>query len=103
MVTGIALLGTLAGSLASFFRVDEDQSSTPSEPQEPTAPNDPTLQTILSELSALRGQVDALTEMWAHCMRGIADEQNAVIVPATDVNVSIGGENKLFEIVNSDE
>jgi voltage-gated potassium channel len=62
MLTGIAVLGTLAGSLASFFRLDEDEPTTGTEAQEPATQHDPTLQTILSEVSALRSQVETLTE-----------------------------------------
>jgi voltage-gated potassium channel len=61
MVTGIAVLGTLAASLSSFFRFAEDEPNGDSEPVE-TAESDPTLQVILSEVSALRSQVEILTD-----------------------------------------
>jgi voltage-gated potassium channel len=62
MLTGIAVLGTLAGSLASFFRLD-DSPSTPSAdaPADP-ASNDAVLETLTNEVTALRRQVEALTD-----------------------------------------
>jgi voltage-gated potassium channel len=66
MVTGIAVLGLLAGSLASFFRLDSDEPSAESPTtHESTTPvaasSDAALQVLTAEVSALRHQVEALT------------------------------------------
>jgi voltage-gated potassium channel len=63
MVTGIAVLGLLAGSLASFFRLDS--AIPPAEPQAGTEPRavtsgDAALEALTTEVSALRHQVDSL-------------------------------------------
>jgi voltage-gated potassium channel len=65
MVTGIAVLGTLAGSLASFFRLDNGTSSAgapPADEADHTAAtsSDAALQALAAEVSALRHQVEAL-------------------------------------------
>jgi hypothetical protein len=56
MFTGIAVLGVLAGSLASLFNLDE--------PGDATAPSrgavEPDLQPVRDELAALRSQVRGL-------------------------------------------
>jgi hypothetical protein len=58
MVTGVAVLGTLAGSLSSFFRLDEDEPIS-----EPQAPSDGSvMQDLTAEVAALRRQVEVLTE-----------------------------------------
>jgi voltage-gated potassium channel len=64
MVTGIAVLGVLAGSLASFFRLSAgDNGEAVSEPAEPAATvSDAALQALASEVTALRLQVTALAE-----------------------------------------
>jgi len=67
MITGIAVLGMLAGSLASFFRLDQDKTAAGSpaagEPASPAAaPDDAALQALAAEVSALRCQLEALTE-----------------------------------------
>jgi voltage-gated potassium channel len=68
MITGIAVLGTLAGTLASFFRVGNGNTDTGSA-DEPatTAPmhNDAALAALTTEVTALRRQVEALTERLA--------------------------------------
>lgn len=66
MVTGIAVLGLLAGSLASFFRLDSDERSDESPTTDAstttvTAPSDAALRVLTAEVSALRRQVEALT------------------------------------------
>jgi voltage-gated potassium channel len=66
MVTGVAVLGLLAGSLASFFRLDSGSpaaGSTPAGEAEPTAATsgDAALQALAVEVSALRRQVETLT------------------------------------------
>ena len=66
MVTGIAVLGLLAGSLASFFRLDNDMPSVASPPADGAGrtagtSSDAALQALAAEVSALRGQVEVLT------------------------------------------
>ncbi len=70
MVTGIAVLGLLAGSLASFFRLDENQAGA-GPPAGPPAgqpastaatASDAALQALTAEVAALRRQVEALTQ-----------------------------------------
>ena len=66
MITGIAVLGVLAGSLASFFRLDNgtpsDGPPTADEPASAVADSsDAVLQSLAAEVSALRHQVEALT------------------------------------------
>jgi voltage-gated potassium channel len=73
MLTGVAVLGLLAGSLASFFRLDSgSEASTPGE----TSPADPSPAAIMSELSALRTQVSALTELVAQSRADPPDGPN---------------------------
>jgi voltage-gated potassium channel len=66
MITGIAVLGVLAGSLASFFRLDESRADDGSPGGQPgstaAASDDPALQVLIAEVAALRRQVEALTE-----------------------------------------
>jgi voltage-gated potassium channel len=60
MFTGVGVLGLLAGSLASFFRVQPstgDAGSGSGEQDRPPA----SLDTVMSELTLLRGQVATLT------------------------------------------
>jgi hypothetical protein len=63
MVTGIAVLGVLAGSLSSFFRVGDTGDGSPGgEPAGPSAtPDEAALATLTAEISALRLQVEFLT------------------------------------------
>ena len=65
MITGIAVLGTLAGSLASFFRLDNGSTATESPASEPATtavmPNDAALAALTAEIAVLRRQVEALT------------------------------------------
>jgi voltage-gated potassium channel len=77
MVTGLAVLGVLAGSLASFFRLDSNGTGEPAggkqaEPADPAGPgvrvSDAALQALASEVVALRYQVEVLTER----IRGIS-------------------------------
>jgi ubiquinone biosynthesis protein UbiJ len=65
MVTVIAVLGVLAGSLASFFRLDNGKPSAGSSPageaeHAAAATSDAALQALIVEVSALRHQVEAL-------------------------------------------
>jgi voltage-gated potassium channel len=83
MLTGIAVLGLLSGSLASFFRLDRGSSNSVSEADdgddgtaaggaasgaavEPTGAiattDDPVLRALTAEVSALRRQLELLTE-----------------------------------------
>jgi voltage-gated potassium channel len=64
MITGIAVLGILAGALASFFRLDDSQADTGSPASGPPSPTstDAALQTLTAEVAALRRQVEALTQ-----------------------------------------
>jgi voltage-gated potassium channel len=64
MITGITVLGVLAGSLASFFRLSPgDNGQAGSEPAEPAVTaSDAALQALASEVMALRLQVAALAE-----------------------------------------
>ena len=100
MLTGVAVLGLLAGSLASFFRLQPDGSAADRATPEPatpstglgsaapvipvTAPTAPSgLDLVLSELTQLRTQVGELTDLKAQLAvltarlgaddRGVAD------------------------------
>jgi voltage-gated potassium channel len=53
MVTGVGILGVLAGSLASFFRIDSADGETPD--------GDETTADLTAQVGELRGQVAALT------------------------------------------
>jgi voltage-gated potassium channel len=69
MLTGIAVLGVLAGSLSSFFRLDDNGKTNGSPPVQPpgqpaspaTAASDAALVALTAEVSALRQQVETLT------------------------------------------
>ena len=65
MLTGIAVLGVLAGSLSSFFRLDDNGKANGSPPVKPASPagtaSDAALTALTAEVSALRQQVEALT------------------------------------------
>jgi voltage-gated potassium channel len=65
MITGIAVLGVLAGSLASFFRLGEGDNGAGSPGGEPSpagTSSDAVLQALTAEVVALRHQVEALTQ-----------------------------------------
>jgi voltage-gated potassium channel len=66
MVTGVAVLGVLAGSLSSFFRLDENGTRAEPPAGQPAGaaatPNDPALQALTAEVAALRRQVETLTQ-----------------------------------------
>jgi voltage-gated potassium channel len=78
MITGIAVLGTLAGTLASFFRVGNGDTATGSSAGEPETatpmPNDAALVALTTEVTALRRQVEALTERLAGAPLDLARE-----------------------------
>ena len=59
MVTGIAILGLLAGSLASFFRLDK-----PTESKAPSVV--PEGDAVRLQLTELQGQIAALSEQLSH-------------------------------------
>jgi voltage-gated potassium channel len=65
MITGIAVLGLLAGSLASFFRPEHDENGAgpAADGAAPTAATsgEVALQALTAEVAALRHQVEALT------------------------------------------
>ncbi|MEU6866892.1 ion transporter [Streptomyces sp. NPDC046876] len=69
MVTGIGVLGILAGILASFFGSEEDggPAAAPDEQgRKPvTHPAEASLDSLTAEIAALRGQVEALTQRMA--------------------------------------
>ncbi|MEW1636005.1 ion channel [Streptomyces sp. NPDC093801] len=65
MITGLAVLGLLAGSLASFFGGEdgEEPLAGPGGPAQDSGaqPAPATLEALRAEIAALRGQVEALT------------------------------------------
>jgi voltage-gated potassium channel len=66
MITGIAVLGVLAGSLASFFRLDRDVDNDESTegsppPKSGDATTNDTLRQMMQEIVTLRSQVELLT------------------------------------------
>jgi hypothetical protein len=65
MLTGIAVLGVLAGSLSSFFRLGDNGKANGPPPDQPANPaaaaSDTALAALTAEVSALRQQVEALT------------------------------------------
>jgi voltage-gated potassium channel len=62
MITGIAVLGTLAGSLSSFFRIDDSQTTADSSNGDVAAGADSALVALTAEVRALRDQLDALAD-----------------------------------------
>ena len=80
MITGIAVLGLLAGSLASFFRLDNGKPSAGSPPageaeQTVVTSSDAVLQALAAEVSALRHQVEALTARLTGVLPGQAPQE----------------------------
>jgi voltage-gated potassium channel len=80
MITGVAVLGLLAGSLASFFRLDNgtpaNGSPTVGEPDGTVAASsDAALQSLAAEVSALRHQVEALTARLTGTTPGLARQE----------------------------
>jgi voltage-gated potassium channel len=67
MVTGIAVLGVLAGALSSFFRLDESQADPPTDrpASSAAAPADEAITALTAEVAALRAQLEALTQRLA--------------------------------------
>jgi voltage-gated potassium channel len=86
MVTGIAVLGLLAGSLASFFRLDSGSPAAGSPPagdaeHTAAASGDAALQALAVEVSALRHQVETLAARLTGAAPGLAPHE-----PAGDEN-----------------
>jgi voltage-gated potassium channel len=84
MITGIAVLGLLAGSLASFFRLDNGTPSNGSTSADESAStvadsSDAALQSLAAEVSALRHQVEALTARLTGTPPALAPQE-----PSTD-------------------
>jgi voltage-gated potassium channel len=80
MTTGIAVLGLLAGSLASFFRLDEGKPSDSSPPPDGSAStaaagSDAALQNLAAEVSDLRRQVEALTATLTATSPGVPPQE----------------------------
>ena len=79
MITGIAVLGLLAGSLASFFRLDNGappDESPNGESAGTTAPlHDAALHALTTEVSALRQQVEAPTARLAGILPSPAPQE----------------------------
>ena len=79
MLTGIAVLGLLAGSLASFFRLDNGNTATDSPASEPATtkamPNEAALAALTAEMTALRRQVEALAERLPEALHNLAREE----------------------------
>ena len=82
MITGIAVLGLLAGALASFFRLDQGETSAgppagqPATPATP-APGDAAVAALAAEVAALSRQVEILTERLAGAPPGPAPTEPA--------------------------
>ena len=82
MITGIAVLGLLAGSLASFFRLGNGQPSAGSAPADEAeraaaAPSDAALRALAAEVSALRHQMETLTARLTGALPGLASQEPA--------------------------
>ena len=81
MITGIAVLGLLAGALASFFRLDAGNHDTDSPADQPPGTvgtaTDAALAALTAEVSALRRQVEVLTARLTGTPPGPAPEQPA--------------------------
>ena len=79
MITGIAVLGLLAGSLASFFQPDEgkpsDEPVTDESATIGAASGNVALQRLVAEVSALRSQLEALTAQLAGLSPGPAPQE----------------------------
>ena len=88
MITGTAVLGLLAGSLASFFRLDNGTSSTDSPTDGPAdntaSPHDAALQALTTEVVALRQQVEALTARLAGTLSRPAPQEPSAEKDAPD-------------------
>jgi len=70
MLTGVAVIGLLAGSLASFFRLDGSSDDGPPAESEPPAgaallPHGPSTESLALEMALLRTQMEHLTVLLA--------------------------------------
>jgi voltage-gated potassium channel len=82
MITGIAVLGLLAGSLASFFRLGNGKPSAGSAPADEAehaaaTPSDAALQALAAEVSALRHQMETLTARLTGALPALASQEPA--------------------------
>ena len=69
MVTGVAVLGLLAGSMASFFHINGGSATqSGGEPSEPSEPAEPSA-ALVSEVSELRTEIARLTDEVARFSR----------------------------------
>jgi voltage-gated potassium channel len=81
MITGIAVLGVLAGSLASFFRLDDSTTAAGSAPADgparAQAADDLALQALAAEVSGLRKQMEALAVRLGGGSAGVAASESS--------------------------
>jgi voltage-gated potassium channel len=86
MITGVTVLGLLAGSLASFFRLDNGKSATepPTDGDPPGSPagvqavsGEDALRALIAEVAALRRQVEALTAQVTGASSALAPDDSA--------------------------
>jgi len=63
MFTGIAVLGVLAGSMASFFRLTPTEAASKPEDEAPSPGTTDPLEGLTAEVVALRSQVESLTNL----------------------------------------
>ena len=86
MLTGVAVLGVLAGSLSSFFRLGDNGKANGSSPTQPTSPvaaaGDAALAALTAEVSALRQQVEALTRRLTGASAELSAKEPAPAAPA---------------------
>jgi voltage-gated potassium channel len=79
MVTGIAVLGVLAGALSSFFRLGEKQADDGPAASEaanaPATPADAAITALAAEVAGLRRQVEALTRLLTGTSAGQPPEE----------------------------
>jgi voltage-gated potassium channel len=83
MITGIAVLGMLAGSLASFFRLDEEKPAPTADetPGSVTVSSDAALLALAGEVSALQRQVAQMTTQLARLHPELAAHPTADEAP----------------------
>jgi voltage-gated potassium channel len=95
MITGVSVLGLLAGSLASFFRLDDSEGAEgaegapggqPDTPSAETAEGSPdaALQALTAQVSALRRQIEVLTSAANATPAGSAGRESTVNEDAPD-------------------
>jgi voltage-gated potassium channel len=85
MMTGVAVLGLLAGSLASFFRIDEDKPAPTTDEKPGPGPvavsSDAALQALAGEVSTLQRQVAQMTTQLARLHPELAAHPTADEAP----------------------